>query len=98
MADLEKKMTQMNDGRTARLILSHLSPTLEKLKLESEAQFLNEFSSGSLDLSKSLAYAAKLSTIRDIENELRSKINVSDRLITEGQNERDRSDPNEFSI
>lgn len=73
----EKDLTKINEGRQANYTLSNLRPLLEAQEFEAISKFKNEFRSGKLDLSKSLAIAAELCTIEDIKNKLQSKINVA---------------------
>lgn len=76
----EKQLSQLNEGREAHLTLRGIGPIIEQQALEIIRKFKMEFRGGTLDLSKSLAFAAELCTIEDIENKLKQKINVAESL------------------
>jgi hypothetical protein len=97
MSNTERDLARFNDGKMASLILSNLSPILESIKTEAQARFLNEFKDGKLDATKSLAYAAELRILEEIENKLKSKINTADRTIVERQHDDISRDSQEFS-
>lgn len=84
--------TILADGNLARLVLSNLSPILDSIKLEAQARFMNEFKLGSLDATKSLAYAAELRILEDIENRLKAQINRAERISRVRDNARNSDD------
>lgn len=96
MDDETKEIARINDGKLARLLLSNLGPILDQIKTEAESKFIGQFKSGKLDQGNSLAYAAVIGTIEDIQNRLRQKINTADRQL--GGIDIGRSDSNNIGI
>lgn len=76
------------DGNLARLMLSNLGPILESIKTEAQTRFMTEFKVGTLDATKSLAYAAELRILEDIENRLKAQISKADRISRQRENAR----------
>ena len=83
MSNTERDLSRINDGKMARLILSHLGPILDGIKAEAESRFVGQFRDGKLDSGNSLAYAAVIGTIEDIKNKLAAKVNTADRVFNE---------------
>lgn len=85
--ETEKQISRINDGNMARLILQNLGPILDGIYKECQARFLNDFRQGHLNEAKSLAYAAELSILENIEVRLKAKIGLADRVYVERQHD-----------
>lgn len=80
----EKQLSQINEGRQARLTLNGVGPIMQAQFQEALNIFKNHYRAGTLDLSKSLAFGATITMIEDIENKLRQKIQLAEKF-TKGQ-------------
>lgn len=89
LSEVEKKLSRQNDGRMANVILSNLGPILEGRVLNVLSKIRSCCRDGTADHIKLLALGVELCTLEDIENDLRQKINVADRITKEGLNVRD---------
>lgn len=88
MKDLDKRLTIINEGQKAKVVLAELAPYLEKLRKETSQLVTHTLMAGELSLEKSLAYKERLSTLNDIENHFKSKVTSFERIAKEGNDDR----------
>lgn len=81
--DLNKKLSQVGEGKAARLVMSHMQSDLEYQRHAIVSRLKAMHRSGEATEAKLLAGIAELCTLDDLENRLNQKIRRGDNASKE---------------